>query len=51
MHKIERKPYVTPTIQQLGDLRDITQAGEEINSDSGTFPSSNNPNDAFGPMS
>ena len=51
MHNIERKPYETPAIQQLGDLKDITRAGAALNSDSGPFPSDSNPSDAFGPIS
>gem|GEM_PF-2721874 len=51
MHNIERKPYETPAIQQLGDLKDITRAGASLNSDSGPFPSDSNPSDAFGPIS
>lgn len=51
MYKTERKPYERPSVQPLGDLKDITRAGASLNSDSGPFPSNNNPNDAFGPIS
>ena len=50
MYKIERKSYETPTVQHLGDLKDITQAGAAFNSDSAPFPSDSNPSDAFGPF-
>ncbi|MGM1051933.1 MAG: hypothetical protein ACQEXO_06025 [Pseudomonadota bacterium] len=51
MYKIERKTYETPTVQELGGLKDMTQAGNAFNSDSAPFPSDSNPSDAFGPMS
>jgi len=51
MKKIDRKPYEVPSIQELGELQALTQGGNEVNSDSGSFPSDNNPNDAFGPHS
>lgn len=50
MHMNERKTYESPTVQELGELRDITHAGDAFNSDAAPFPSDSNPSDAFGPL-
>ncbi|WP_407650097.1 lasso RiPP family leader peptide-containing protein [Halomonas rhizosphaerae] len=37
MHHVERKCYETPTLNELGDLKEITQNGNAANSDSQQF--------------
>ncbi|WP_412929492.1 lasso RiPP family leader peptide-containing protein [Halomonas sp.] len=45
MQTIERKYYETPTLNELGDLKEITQNGNAVNSDSSPFTA----NSAVGP--
>ncbi|WP_168013164.1 lasso RiPP family leader peptide-containing protein [Halomonas salinarum] len=51
MHNLDRKTYEAPVIQELGELKNITQGASSLNSDTGSFPSDSNPNDAYGPIS
>lgn len=39
MQPVERKCYETPTLNELGDLKEITQSGNAMNSDSSPFTS------------
>ena len=45
MQHMERKYYETPTINEMGDLKEITQNGNAVNSDGMPFAA----NTAFGP--
>lgn len=40
----KRKAYETPSVTELGELRNITRSGESSNSDGGDF--NNNPSNA-----
>lgn len=45
MYTNERMDYEAPVVQDLGELKQITEAGNEINSDTAAFQD----NTAFGP--
>ncbi|MGM1051936.1 MAG: lasso RiPP family leader peptide-containing protein [Pseudomonadota bacterium] len=45
MKNAERKYYETPTLKELGDLKEITQAGNQVMSDGQPFVDGT----AFGP--